>query len=90
MEKIIKTKLTQYAETNNIINDEQAGFRSKKRHKRQTVPTDTNSDPSKKQKTSLCVRVHGCGKRPWTNTTSHTFSNGSSAASSPTGTHTSK
>ena len=30
MEKIIKTKLTQYAETNNIINDEQAGFRAKK------------------------------------------------------------
>ena len=30
MENIIKTKLTQYVETNNIINDEQAGFRAKK------------------------------------------------------------
>ena len=30
MEKIIKEKLTQYVETNNIINDEQAGFRQKK------------------------------------------------------------
>ena len=30
MEKIIKTKLTQYVETNNIINDEHAGFRAKK------------------------------------------------------------
>ena len=30
LEKIIKEKLTQYAETNNLINKEQAGFRQKK------------------------------------------------------------
>ena len=49
LEKIIKEKLTQYAETNNLINKEQTGFRQKKH-------------PGKKQKTSLCVRIHGCGK----------------------------
>ena len=37
-------------------------IQSKKKVKRQTVPTDPNNDTGKKQNTSLCVRIHGFGK----------------------------
>ena len=76
MEKIIKTKLTQYVQTNNIINDEQAGFRAKKGTNDklfQLTQIATQAKNRKQACASVFVDVEKAFDKVWHNGLLHTM-----------------